>query len=119
MIITINNPIAHIRLNRLCLNRLRVIVALFSFFLLSSAMTQQLQADQWMFRRSYHSHVIPENMQHNYPRPESRSAYRRPVVHHRPGFAIRGGYRYDTMFLRSGSSTDVTVYRENWFDFRP
>ncbi len=114
MTLIMSNFIVHVRLKRLCL-----IVALFSLFLLSSAMTQQVQADKWMFRRSYHSHVIPETMQHKYPRPESRSAYRRPVVHYRPGFAIRGGYRYDSMILRSGSSTDVTVYRENWFDFRP
>ena len=114
MTLTMNNPIAYIHRNRL-----RLTTALVSLFLLSSAMTQHVQADKWMFRRSYYSHVIPENMQHKYPRPESRSAYRRPVVHHRPGFAIRGGYRYDRMFLRSGSSTDVTVYRENWFDFRP
>ena len=114
MTLTMNNPIAHIHLNRL-----RLTTALFSLFLLSSEMTQHVQADKWMFRRSYHSHVIPENMQHIYPRPESRSAYRRPVVHHRPGFAIRGGYRYNSMILRSGSSTDVTVYRQDWFEFAP
>ena len=109
-----NNPIAYIRVHRL-----RLSVALFSFFLLSSAMTQNVQADKWMFRRSYYSHVIPENMQHKYPRPVSRSAYRRPVVRHRSGFAIRGGYRFDRMILQSGNSTDVTVYRESWFDVRP
>ena len=112
-------PSMHNSIVPIHLNRLRLSVALFSFFVLSSPMTQQVQADKWMFRRSYHSHVIPEAMQHQYPRPVSRSAYRRPVVHHRPGFAIRGGYRYDRMILRSGNSTDVTIYRENWFDFRP
>ena len=114
MTLTMNNLTAPIHRNRL-----RLTTALFSLFLLNSAMTQHVQAEKWMFRRSYYSHVIPENMQHNFPRPVSRSAYRRPLVHHRPGFAIRGGYRYDRMILRSGSSTDVTVYRENWFDFRP
>ena len=112
MTLTMHNPIAH-------MNRLRLSVALFSFFLLSSVITQQVQADKWMFRRSYYSHVIPENMQHMYPRPVSRSAYRRPVLPHRHGFAIRGGYRYDSMILRSGRSSDVTVYRESWFDVRP
>ena len=114
MTFTMHNPVAHIHRNRL-----RLSVALFSVFLLNSAMTQQVQADKWMFRRSYYSHVIPENMQHKYPRPVSRSAYRRPVVRHRPGFAIRGGYRYNSIILRSGGSSDVTIYRENWFDVRP
>lgn len=93
-------------------------VGLVSLVLLSSVLTECVQAENWMFRRSYYSHVIPAEQQKNYPRPVSRSAYRRPIVHHRPGFAIRGAYRYNTMRLRSGGSTDVTVFRENWFDIQ-
>lgn len=77
------------------------------------------RGEDWMFRRSYFSHVIPPERQQEFPRPVSRSAYRRPILRHRPGFAIRGGYRFDTMRIQTGSSSDVTVFRENWFDYRP
>ncbi len=71
-------------------------------------------ADDWMFGRSYYSHRVPEELQDAYPRPVSRSAYRRPYLGTTPGFSISGGYRINRIFLRSGNSTDLTVYRQDW-----
>ena len=76
------------------------------------------QASGWMFRRSYYSHKVPAELEASYPRPISRSAYRRPYIRS-TGYAVRGGYRYNRIFLRSGNSTDLTVIREDWFEHRP
>jgi len=73
----------------------------------------------WMFRRSYFSHVLPPEIQARYPVPESRSAYRRPLVNLAPGFGIRGSYRYNPIEIYDGRSTDVEIYRQFWFQTEP
>lgn len=91
-------------------------------FLLSAAAYSNAEvwaADGWMFRRSYYSHEVPAEVQAQLPLPESRSAYRPAVTGFGPGFAIRGGYRINRIFLQSGQSTDLTVIRQGWFDVRP
>jgi len=81
--------------------------------------SQPVSAQEWLFKRSYYSHNIPQEMENAYPRPTSRSAYRRAYANNRPGFAVRGGYRYNTIRIWSGTSYDTTVIRENWFEERP
>jgi hypothetical protein len=76
-------------------------------------------AGELMFRRSYFTHAIPPELEGLYPIPESRSAYRPALAGATPGFAIRGAYRFDRMFLRSGSSTDLTVFRGDWYEINP
>jgi hypothetical protein len=73
----------------------------------------------WMFRRSYFSHVLPPEIQARYPVPESRSAYRRPLVNLSPGFGVRGSYRYNPIEIFDGRSTDVEIYRSFWFQTEP
>jgi hypothetical protein len=73
----------------------------------------------WMFRRSYFSHVLPPEIQARYPVPESRSAYRRPLVNLAPGFGVRGSYRYNPIEIYDGRSTDVEIYRSFWFQTEP
>jgi hypothetical protein len=73
----------------------------------------------WMFRRSYFSHVLPPEIQARYPVPESRSAYRRPLVNLAPGFGVRGSYRYNPIEIFDGTSTDVEIYRQFWFQTEP
>jgi hypothetical protein len=73
----------------------------------------------WMFRRSYFSHVLPPEIQARYPVPESRSAYRRPLVNLSPGFGVRGSYRYNPIEIYDGRSTDVEIYRSFWFQTEP
>jgi hypothetical protein len=73
----------------------------------------------WMFRRSYFSHVLPPEIQARYPVPESRSAYRRPLVNLSPGFGVRGSYRYNPIEIYDGRSTDVEIYRQFWFQTEP
>lgn len=75
-------------------------------------------ASNWLFQRSYYSHRITQAEASTFPRPNHRSAYRRPVYDSSPGFAIRGGHRYNRFQLRSGSSTDVTIFREDWVQER-
>jgi hypothetical protein len=73
----------------------------------------------WMFRRSYFSHVLPPEIQARYPVPESRSAYRRPLVNLSPGFGVRGSYRYNPIEIFDGRSTDIEIYRSFWFQTEP
>jgi len=73
----------------------------------------------WMFRRSYFSHVLPPEIQARYPVPESRSAYRRPLVNLSPGFGVRGSYRYNPIEIFDGRSTDVEIYRQFWIQTEP
>jgi len=84
------------------------------------ATNRALADDQgWMFRRSYFSHVLPPEIQARYPVPESRSAYRRPLVNLSPGFGVRGSYRYNPIEIFDGRSTDVEIYRQFWFQTEP
>jgi hypothetical protein len=71
----------------------------------------------WVFRRSYFSHVLPPEVQARYPVPESRSAYRLPLVDVYPGFAVQGVQRYNTILLDQGR--DVTIYRQFWLQYKP
>ena len=93
--------------------------ALGVFLALLAGCATEARAGGWMFRRSYYSHEIPPEKAADYPRPQSRSAYRRAITGYGPGAAIRGGYRYKHILMRSGNSTDLTVIRENWFDLLP
>ncbi len=82
-------------------------------------MATEAQAEHWMYRRSYYSHQLPPEIQSQYPLPLSRTAYRPTFMRSGPGYNVRGGYRIKRFFLRSGNSTDMTIYREDWFDARP
>lgn len=72
-------------------------------------------AGDWRFRRSYFSHQVPAELQARYPAPLSRSAYRTAVAGYLPGFSVQGGFRFNTIRLRSGNSIDNTVIYEGWF----
>jgi hypothetical protein len=74
---------------------------------------------EWVFRRSYFSHVLPEDLQARYPQPESRSAYRLPFAYEAPGAGIHGVYRYNNIQIFDGRSMDTTIYRQNWFQLQP
>jgi hypothetical protein len=80
---------------------------------------QPAAGEDWMFRRSYFSHEVPPELKEVFPVPESRSAYRRAYVGGRYGIAIRGGYRYNSVYLQSGSSVDYINVRENWVEVVP
>lgn len=85
----------------------------------------EVQAEDWMFRRSYFSHEPvflnePGIAPGPYAPPvQARWAYRKAYVGTGPGVAVRGGYRYNISNMRSGNNVDVTVLRENWFEFAP
>lgn len=78
-----------------------------------------VEASDWIYRRSYFSHDIPPEEAGFHSFPQSRSAYRRAYVHSTPGFAVRGGYRFNRILMRDGASSDLTVIREDWFQVRP
>jgi len=96
-----------------------VAVAVIVSLVVSLASATSAHAEQWMFRRSYFSHVPQAGTSVTYPQPESRSAYRRAYVGRGFGFAARSVYRYNTLYLRSGNSQDVTIFREHRFELRP
>ncbi len=83
------------------------------------AAPSDMRASDWIYRRSYHTHDVPPEESGFQSFPQSRSAYRRAYVNTTPGFAVRGGYRYNRILMRDGASTDLTVIRENWFQERP
>ena len=105
--------------NTISRKRISLLAGGLCLFVLTAVQAAEVRADHWMFRRSYYSHAVPPEIEAHYPRPTSRSAYRRALVGTSPGFAIRGGYRYNHIVLSSGRSTDVTVIREEWFNWRP
>jgi len=88
-----------------------------TFVTLTLCAATPTQAADWMFQRSYFSHELPPSIAARYPRPSSRSAYRIPYARGN-GFAVRGGYRFNRIYLQSGNSTDTTYIREDWFGFR-
>jgi len=83
------------------------------------ALSSEATAGDWIYRRSYFTHGVPPEEPGFVPYPESRSAYRRAFVNASPGFAVRGGYRFNRIYMRDGLSTDLTVIREDWFQVRP
>jgi hypothetical protein len=86
---------------------------------LSAFATNSASADDrgWMFRRSYFSHVLPPEVQARYPVPESRSAYRLPLVDIYPGVSVQGVQRYNTILMDHGN--DVMIYRQFWLQVKP
>jgi hypothetical protein len=76
--------------------------------------------DNWVFRHSYFSHVLPPDVQSKYPVPESRSAYRLPLVDLSPSIAVQGIYRYNTINIYDGAgSYDTTIYGQYWIQAKP
>lgn len=115
------SPVGHDRdgMSRLFRTRLPIlIVAIVAGLSICAGASQAAYAEDWMFRRSYYSHEVPEGLRGRYPRPESRSAYRRATIGGR-GFAVRSGHRFNRIILQSGLSTDVMIIREDWSQFRP
>jgi hypothetical protein len=90
-----------------------------------AGLVSEAHAEDWMFRRSYFSHEPvflnePGLAAGPYAPPvQARWAYRKAYVGTGPGVAVRGGYRYNISNMRSGNNVDVTVLRENWFEFAP
>jgi len=80
---------------------------------------QPVQAENWMYNRSYYSHQLPPEVAANYPRPQSRSAYRVPELATTPGFALRGARRWNYVRLYSGNSYDTTILRSDTFNVVP
>ena len=78
--------------------------------------TTRAEADNWMFNRSYYSHQLPPEIAAQYPRPQSRSAYRLPELATTPGFALKGARRWNYVRLYNGNSYDNTILRSDSFD---
>lgn len=76
-----------------------------------------VQAEEWMFRRSYFSHGSPEGLPPDYPLPVSRSAYR--TAYYPQGFGVSAAYRINNYVIQNGNRVDRTIYTEGWFHFLP
>lgn len=79
--------------------------------------SQPVNAEDWMFRRSYYSHQLPDGMLPHYPVPESRSAYR--TAYYRYGFGVSTGYRINNFVIQNGARVDRTITQEGWIEFNP
>ncbi len=93
------------------------------FPLLTASAPAALHAEDWMFRPSFYSHEIPPEMADRIPNPAhqwlTHPAYRPAYLSNRPGFSVNGGFRYNRVYIQSGNSSDLTVYRRNWFFIEP
>lgn len=96
---------------------LRRFIAIGTWLVLLLNLSTVVQAEDWMFRRSYFSHQLPDGVQPTYPIPESRSAYR--TAYYRDGFGISTGYRFNNYVIQNGPRVDRTWYREGWIEFIP
>ena len=76
---------------------------------------QPALAEGWMFGKSYYSHANSPGFQDG-EIPSPRSAYRQAFVGAHPRFAIRGGWRMNSIVISNGYSVDRTIIREDWFD---
>lgn len=81
--------------------------------------SQLASAQDWMYRRSYFSHVPADGGPVSHPLPESRSAYRTAYYREGFGFSVRSAYRINNFVLQSGNRIDRTYYREGYFEFQP
>ncbi len=77
------------------------------------------RGEDWMFRRSYYSHLAPGERPAPEDVPEIRSAYRRPYVQTQPGAAARRIYRFNRINIPNGNSFDSTIIYEGSFNERP
>jgi hypothetical protein len=76
-------------------------------------------ADEWMFRRSYFSHMLPPDVPPPYPLPESRSAYRPAYYRESLGGSVRSAYRVNNYIIQNGPRMDRTFYREGYIEVNP
>jgi hypothetical protein len=81
--------------------------------------TASADAQDWMYRRSYFSHSLPEGVEAPHPVPESRSAYRTAYYNQGSGYTVRSAYRINNFVLQNGNRVDRTYYREGWVEFKP
>lgn len=95
------------------------LIAILLFVVTTFCQSSSVQAESWAFRRSYFSHELPPEVAARYPQPISRSAYRDPVKNRYPGIYVRGGFRQNYIFQRSGNSFDRTFINESYVDFLP
>lgn len=83
------------------------------------AACETAHAEDWMFRRSYYTHALPQEHLEQYPPPQRRTAYRYAFRGTTPGFGIRGVQRFNRIQLGQGRNSDITIYRQNWFELEP
>lgn len=80
---------------------------------------ERVDAEDWMFKRSYFSHHLPVGVEPTYPIPESRSAYRPAYYRDSFGFSIRSAYRVNNYVIQNGNRFDRTFYREGYVEVNP
>lgn len=78
---------------------------------------QRAWADDWMFRRSYFSHVQPPGAEQDPALPQSRSAYR--TAYYRPAIGFRSSFRINNNIIRNGARYDWTRQTEGWIEPLP
>ena len=87
--------------------------------IVSELMAAEADAGSWMYHRSYFTDSPPGGPPTAaVPNLQTRWAYRPAIRGTGYGYAVRGGYRINRTYLRSGQSGDTTIIREDWFDVR-
>lgn len=78
-----------------------------------------VHADDWMYRRSYYSHMPVDGRQPDHPLPDHRSAHRTAYYREAFGFSVRSAFRINNFVLQNGPRTDRTIYQESYIEFQP
>ena len=84
-----------------------------------TALPSTAKSEDWMYRRSYFSHMLPPGVPPEYPLPESRSAYRPAFYREALGGSVRSAYRINNYIIQNGPRSDRTFYREGYIEFNP
>ena len=79
----------------------------------------EVNAENWVFHRSYFSHQLSPEMAATAPMPVNRSAYRIPTKPYNTGGTVRWSWRSNRINLSSGSSHDTQVLWERSVEYRP
>lgn len=78
-----------------------------------------VQAEDWMFKRSYFSHLPPEGTPQEAWLPRSRSAYRTAYYQELPSLSFRSELRINNRVLQVGPSTDRSIQAEGFIQIQP
>ncbi len=81
--------------------------------------TPAVQAEDWMFKRSYFSHLPPEGTPQEAWLPRSRSAYRTAYYQELPSLSFRSELRINNRVIQVGPSTDRSIQAEGFIQIQP
>jgi hypothetical protein len=97
--------------------RLASLLAIASLVLMTAP--NSASAEDWMYRRSYFSHVPVHPQAPVYPVPASRSAYRPAIDPAAHAIRFRSEWSWDQHIIQNGPRVERTWHQEGFLQFQP